>query len=103
MADGRVQGRSSMYATRGGALISNGSFMVAFHARGRGDGPAPGEGTSPGHADRRGVRFKAVVECAHPAVTLWVSLGFEVVGTVPGSFHHPSEGCVGPHVRYQQL
>lgn len=45
MADGRVQGRSSMYATRGGALISNGSFMVAFHARGRGDGPAPGEGT----------------------------------------------------------
>ncbi|MEU2080902.1 hypothetical protein ABZ569_03215 [Streptomyces albus] len=49
------------------------------------------------------MRFKAVVECAHPAVTLWESLGFEVVGTVLGSFHHPSEGCVWPHVRYQQL
>ncbi|MEU2608997.1 hypothetical protein [Streptomyces albus] len=45
MADGRVQGRSSMYAARGGALISNGSCMVASHARGRGVGPAPGEGT----------------------------------------------------------
>jgi hypothetical protein len=34
---------------------------------------------------------------------LWQSLGFEIVGTVPGAFDHPTEGYVGLHVMYLDL
>jgi ribosomal protein S18 acetylase RimI-like enzyme len=36
-----------------------------------------------------------VVEANQPAVALWRSLGFEVIGTVPEGFHHPRHGYVG--------
>ncbi|MFG3259328.1 GNAT family N-acetyltransferase [Streptomyces sp. NPDC048172] len=105
--DGRVLGTSNMYANRagGGAHISSGSFMVASHARGRGVGRALGEDMLDWsrRSGFRGVQFNAVVECNHPAVALWKSLGFEVIGTVPESFHHPAEGYVGLHVMYQRL
>jgi ribosomal protein S18 acetylase RimI-like enzyme len=37
------------------------------------------------------------------AVALWQSLGFQIIGTVPGAFHHPREGYVGLHVMYRPL
>ena len=38
------------------------------------------------HRDQgfRGIQFNAVVETNVAAVRLWESLGFEIVGTVPG-------------------
>jgi ribosomal protein S18 acetylase RimI-like enzyme len=42
----------------------------------------------------RAIQFNAVVETNRGAVALWRSLGFEVVGTVPEAFHHPSHGYV---------
>ena len=38
------------------------------------------------HRDQgyRGIQFNAVVETNEAAVRLWQSLGFEIVGTVPG-------------------
>jgi ribosomal protein S18 acetylase RimI-like enzyme len=44
-----------------------------------------------------------VVETNTAAVALWRSLGFEVVGTVPGAFEHPRHGYVGLHVMYLPL
>jgi hypothetical protein len=36
-------------------------------------------------------------------VRLWRSLGFEIIGTVPEAFEHPTEGFVGLHVMYLRL
>jgi ribosomal protein S18 acetylase RimI-like enzyme len=54
-------------------------------------------------AGYRGIQFNAVVETNTPAVTLWRSLGFVVVGTVPGAFRHPEHGYVGLHVMFLDL
>ena len=51
----------------------------------------------------RGMQFNAVVETNAAAVALWRSLGFEVIGTVPETFAHPTEGYVGLHVMYRRL
>jgi GNAT superfamily N-acetyltransferase len=51
----------------------------------------------------RGVQFNAVVETNAPAVHLWQALGFRIVGTVPGAFHHRSLGYVGLRVMYLDL
>jgi hypothetical protein len=37
------------------------------------------------------------------AVRLWQSLGFEIVGTVPGAFRSRSHGRVGLHIMYLTL
>jgi hypothetical protein len=34
---------------------------------------------------------------------LWRSLGFAIVGTVPGAFHHRVAGPVGLHTMYRAL
>ena len=47
--------------------------------------------------------FRAVVETNTPAVRLWRSLGFVVIGTVPGAFDHPEHGFVGLHVMFLDL
>ena len=60
--------------------------MVAPEARGRGVGRRLGEHVVQWHRDQgyRGIQFNAVVETNTAAVRLWQSLGFEIVGTVPG-------------------
>jgi ribosomal protein S18 acetylase RimI-like enzyme len=50
----------------------------------------------------RGMVFNAVVE-TNPAVTLWTSLGFTILGTVPEAYEHPRLGRVGLHVMYRAL
>ena len=51
----------------------------------------------------RGIQFNAVVQTNHAAIHLWRSLGFTIIGTVPGAFHHPEHGYVGLHVMYRPL
>jgi GNAT superfamily N-acetyltransferase len=51
----------------------------------------------------RAIQFNAVVESNEPAVALWKSLGFEIIGTVPEAFEHPEHGLVGLHVMYLKL
>jgi GNAT superfamily N-acetyltransferase len=51
----------------------------------------------------RGIQFNAVVETNTGAVTLWQSVGFEIIGTVPGAFRHPTQGYVGLHVMHLSL
>ena len=88
-----------------GAHVATGSFLVDPGYRGRGAGRALGEHViswcrAQGY---RGIQFNAVVEVNEPAVRLWKSLGFEVIGTVPEAFDHPEEGLVGLHVMYRRL
>jgi ribosomal protein S18 acetylase RimI-like enzyme len=46
------------------------------------------------------MQFNAVAASNERAVALYESLGFAIIGTVPGAFRHPTEGDVGLHVMY---
>ena len=88
-----------------GSHIATGSFMVAPDHQGRGVGRALGEDLVDWARTQgfRGIQFNAVVETNTGAVRLWRSLGFEIVGTVPGAFQHPEHGFVGLHVMFLSL
>lgn len=86
------------------AQIANAGFMVDPDQGGRGFGRALAEhvlaaATADGY---RGMVFNAVVE-TNPAVRLWTSLGFTILGTVPDAFEHPRHGRVGLHIMYKAL
>ena len=49
------------------------------------------------------MQFNAVVESNTSAVRLWQDLGFEIIGTVPDAFDHPTLGLVGLHIMYLRL
>ncbi|MBT1090235.1 GNAT family N-acetyltransferase [Streptomyces sp. Tu102] len=99
---------ASAYVTRnyGGpaAGIANAGFMVDPAHGGRGVGRALAEHVlAVARADGyRGMVFNAVVE-TNPAVALWTSLGFTILGTVPDAFDHPRHGRVGLHIMYRAL
>jgi len=88
-----------------GSHIATASFLVDPRRRGKGVGRALGEHVIDWSRAQgfRGIQFNAVVEVNEPAVHLWKSLGFEVIGTVPETFDHPEHGLVGLHVMYRRL
>lgn len=91
--------------TAQGSHIGTASFIVSASARGRGVGRALG-GYVVGWllaSGFRGIQFNAVVSSNTAAVSLWESLGFVVVGTVPGAFQRPSGECVGLQVMFREL
>lgn len=101
---GRVAGSAKMGPNRPGrgSHIATGSFMVDPDAGVRGVGRALGEHVIGWARDEgyAGIQFNAVVETNERAVGLWRSLGFDVIGTVPGAFDHPEHGPVGLHVMF---
>jgi GNAT superfamily N-acetyltransferase len=106
-ADGAIVGSAKMGPNRPGrgAHIATASFMVDPDRHGRGIGRALGEHVLAWARDAgyHGMQFNAVVETNTGAVSLWKSLGFEVLGTVPEAFRHPRHGLVGLHVMYQRF
>ncbi|MGV9455196.1 N-acetyltransferase family protein [Streptomyces sp. NPDC003635] len=86
------------------AGIANAGFMVDPEHSGRGIGRLLAEHvlTAAKAVGYRGMVFNAVVE-TNPAVRLWTSLGFTVLGTVPEAFDHPRHGLVGLHIMYKAL
>jgi L-amino acid N-acyltransferase YncA len=104
---GVILGTATMGPNRPGrgSHIATASFMVDPAARGRGVGRALGEhmlnwANEQGY---RGVQFNAVVETNEAAVRLWQSLGFRIIGTVPGAFDHAEHGYVGLHVMFRRV
>jgi ribosomal protein S18 acetylase RimI-like enzyme len=51
----------------------------------------------------RAMQFNFVVSTNERAVRLWQSLGFDIVGRLPGAFRHPTQGFVDALVMYQTL
>jgi len=103
----RVRGTAKMGPNRAGpgAIVSTASFMVAAAGRGQGVGTtlcrfALGWARNGGYV---GMQFNAVVESNHSAVELYRRHGFDVVGTVPRAFAHPTEGRVGLHIMYNEF
>jgi L-amino acid N-acyltransferase YncA len=88
-----------------GAHIAGASFMVDPGQAGRGVGRALGAhvlelARAEGY---RAMQFNAVVATNTRAVALWRSLGFEVLGTLPEGFLHPTRGYVGLHIMHRRL
>ncbi len=69
-----------------GSHIATASFMVNPGAQRRGVVMALGLHMIDwaGEQGYRGIQFNAVVESNHAAIRLWQSLGFQIIGTVPG-------------------
>jgi ribosomal protein S18 acetylase RimI-like enzyme len=88
-----------------GDHVAGASFLVHPDASGAGIGRALAEHVleQARLQGYRAMRFNAVVETNTPAVALWTSLGFEIVGTVPEAFRHPRHGLVAMHVMHRRL
>ncbi len=106
VAEGTVLGTSHLSANRQGPgdHVMNASYMVAAAARGKGVGRALVEDSlNWGRAQGfRAVVFNAVTE-VNPAIPLYQSFGFRIVGTVPGTFRHPEHGDIALHVMHKVL
>jgi ribosomal protein S18 acetylase RimI-like enzyme len=88
-----------------GAHVCNCGYIVAEDARGQGVAALMCE-HSQEEARRLGFRamqFNLVVATNQSAVRLWQKLGFDIVGTLPGAFRHPTHGFVDAFVMYKQL
>ncbi len=88
-----------------GAHVANASFAVTEAARNQGVGRALGEHAIEAARERgfRAMQFNLVVATNESAIALWQKLGFEIAGTLPGSFHHETDGYVDAHVMYRAL
>ena len=89
----------------GGAHVANCGYMTAASATGRGVARAMAEHSLAEARDRgfRAMQFNFVVATNDRAIRLWQSLGFDVVGRLPGAFAHPAHGFVDALVMYRVL
>jgi ribosomal protein S18 acetylase RimI-like enzyme len=88
-----------------GSHVCNAGYIVSEEARGKGLATAMCE-HSQSEAKRMGFRamqFNIVVSTNEGAARLWQRLGFEIVGRLPGAFHHSKVGFVDAFVMYKRL
>src|SRR5213594_4920972 len=88
-----------------GSHVANAAFIVASNAQGSGVGRRMAERCL-SEARRMGFRamqFNFVVSTNTSAIHLWEKLGFKIVGTLPGAFHHPEKGYVDVYVMHRSL
>ena len=105
--DGRVLGTYFIKPNQPGlgAHVCNCGYVVASSAEGRGIASLMCE-----HSQREGIamgframQFNFVVSTNERAVRLWQRLGYEIVGRLPGAFHHPRLGYVDALIMFKQL
>jgi ribosomal protein S18 acetylase RimI-like enzyme len=105
--DGRILGTYYLKPNQlgGGAHVANCGYATAAEASGRGVGRAMCEHSlilarSKGY---RAMQFNFVVITNDRAVKLWQGLGFQIVGTIPAAFAHPTHGDVDAYVMHRKL
>ncbi|ESQ75175.1 GNAT family N-acetyltransferase [Asticcacaulis sp. AC402] len=105
--EGRILGHYFLSPNRQGRgdHVANCGYMTAPKATGKGVATAMCR-HSLDLARAQGFRamqFNSVVATNTRAIALWQRLGFDVVGRLPGAFHHPAQGYVDLLVMYQTL
>lgn len=105
--DDRVVGTAYLKANGVGLSdhIANAGWMVAPEFQGQGVGRPFAQHVIDRARDMgyRAMQFNGVVATNTAAVSLWESLGFEVVGTVPDAFRHARDGLTPVHIMYRRL
>jgi L-amino acid N-acyltransferase YncA len=88
-----------------GSHVANASFMVRPDAQHRGIGRALGEHCldEARKAGFRAMQFNFVVSTNARAVSLWLQLGFAIVGKLPEAFNHRQLGLVDAYVMHRFL
>jgi ribosomal protein S18 acetylase RimI-like enzyme len=105
--DGRILGTYYLRPNQlgGGAHVANCGYVTSPEATGRGIARLMCM-HSLERARARGFRamqFNFVVSTNERAVRLWQSIGFDIVGTLPGAFAHPKQGHVDVFVMFKTL
>ena len=105
--NGEIVGTYFLQANQqgGGAHVANCGYMTAVTATGRGVARAMCE-HSLGRARARRFRamqFNFVISTNDRAVKLWQSFEFQLVGTLPKAFLHPTLGYVNAYIMYRDL
>jgi ribosomal protein S18 acetylase RimI-like enzyme len=89
----------------GGAHVANCGYMTAVAVTGRGVARAMCAHSLDRARERgfRAMQFNFVISTNERAVRLWQSFRFEIVGRLPGAFHHPTQGYVDAYIMYRNL
>ena len=105
--DGVVLGTYILRADQkgGGSHVCNCGYVTAPSATGRGVASAMCSDsiTRATAAGFRAMQFNFVVSTNERAVNLWKRHGFEIVGTLPKAFQHPTLGYVDAFVMFRAL
>ena len=105
--DGVVLGTYYLRANQagGGSHVCNCGYMTSPAAMGRGVARAMCAHSIEQACERgfRAMQFNFVVSTNERAVSLWQALGFEIVGHLPGAFHHPGRGYVDALIMFRSL
>src|SRR6267143_1408850 len=105
--NGEVVGTYCLQANQkgGGAHVANCGYMTAVSATGRGVARAMCAHSLDRARERgfRAMQYNFVISTNERAIALWQSVGFRIVGRLPGAFRHPTAGFVDALVMYRSL
>ena len=105
--DGVILGTYILRANQkgGGSHVCNCGYVTAPFATGRGVASAMCRDSMmrATAAGFRAMQFNFVVSTNKRAVNLWKQHGFEIVGTLPKAFQHPTLGYVNAFVMFRSL
>ena len=87
-----------------GSHIANAAFMVASDARGKAVGKhiASWSLDEARRLDFAAMQFNFVVK-TNPAVKLWQTLGFQIIGEIPDAFDSTETGLTNAYIMYRKL
>lgn len=88
-----------------GRHVCNCGYMVAEAARGRGLATAMCTHSQDVARDLgyKAMQYNFIAATNEGAIRLWQTLGFDIVGTLPSAFRHPTQGLVDALVMYKWL
>ncbi len=105
--DGVILGTYYLKTNAMGGLshIANCGYVTGYKARGRGVASQMCEHSLLKACEfgYKAMQYNCVVATNSGAIRLWQRWGFDIVGTLPKAFAHPTQGMVDAHVMFKSL